>query len=131
VRGFASIVCLVLVACTPAPSEHLILDQFFAASRVRDRTALQKFATVLLEPLDQGIVTDFKVIHVTPERGETVDGMAALSKEVTIDALVRLAGGRTAQKVFVITMRRPPAGSREPVGRWMITGIRERSRPKG
>ena len=47
----------------------MLLDQFFSASRLRDRTALQKIATVILEPLEQGTVTTFTITNVVDLEG--------------------------------------------------------------
>jgi hypothetical protein len=62
----------VIVACTAincsVASERALLDQFFAASRLRDRTALARFSTVVFEPLTDGIVEEFVVLSATPER---------------------------------------------------------------
>jgi hypothetical protein len=49
-------------------SERALLDQFFDASRLRDRTALARFATVVFEPHIDGIVEEFVVLDVTTER---------------------------------------------------------------
>jgi hypothetical protein len=63
----AVVVALTAVNCSTA-SERALLDQFFVASRLRDRTALARFATVVFEPLTDGIVAEFIVQVVTPER---------------------------------------------------------------
>ena len=54
------VVALTAVSCSTA-SERALLDQFFAASRLRDRTALARFATVVFEPRTDGIVAEFVV----------------------------------------------------------------------
>ena len=46
-----------------AASERALLDQFFAASRLRDRTALARFSTVVFEPRTDGIVEEFVVLE--------------------------------------------------------------------
>src|SRR6187431_1416282 len=69
----------VFASCT-APPEQSILDQFFAAARLRDNTALGKLATVTFEPLERGIVDDFEITSVTTERPDR--------KHVTIAARV-------------------------------------------
>src|SRR5258708_7635295 len=61
------IVALAAINCSTA-SERVLVDRFFAASRLRDRTALARFATVVFEPRTDGIVEDFVVLDVTPER---------------------------------------------------------------
>jgi hypothetical protein len=63
----AVVVALTAITCSGA-SERALLDQFFAASRLRDRTALARFSTVVFEPRTDGIVEEFVVLSVTPER---------------------------------------------------------------
>ena len=102
--------------------EQGILNRFFAASRLRDTTALQEFSTVAFEPRSQGIITSFDITASSPERrnGDLV------TKEVTISAPVELPSGQTARGTFVITMQRAILkGDNEIAGRWIITGIKE------
>jgi hypothetical protein len=61
------VVALTTFACGHA-SERAVLDQFFVASRLRDRTALARFSTVVFEPRTDGIVAKFVVADVSPER---------------------------------------------------------------
>ncbi len=53
-------------ACSGAP-EQPILNQFFAASRLIDRTSLQNFSTVLFDPRTDGIVNSFDITDVSAE----------------------------------------------------------------
>jgi hypothetical protein len=92
-------------------AEEPVLGEFFHASRLRDRTALQKLATVPFDPAVQGIVTTFEIGLVTPRR----DGDRRL-KEVTIAAPVRMLSGEVVQKNLVVTLEL--AG-----GRWIVTAI--------
>ena len=146
-----SLIAATLVACL-APAEHPILNQFFAASRLRDHTALSAFATVAFEPNTHGIVNQFSVTNVTAEQrkpltretgvktSEAVISLSVadprnpvdatkyegdlVSKDVTIDAPVKLPNGQTAQKTLVVTMQRAELrGSRSITGRWIITGV--------
>ena len=105
-----------LDACAGA-AERPLLEQFFGASRLRDRTALQTVSTTTFEPREQGIVRTFEIIGVTPERLEGPN----LVKEVTVEAPVILPDGQTVQKTLVVTMQR--AGGENP-GRWFVTGVR-------
>ena len=59
--------CVCSAAGCSSPQEEAVLSQFFAAARLRDSTALASFATVRFEPRIDGIVTEFEVIHATPE----------------------------------------------------------------
>ena len=103
-------------------AEQAILNRFFAASRLRDNTALQQFSTVTFEPRSQGIITSFEITAVGPERH---DG-DLVTKEVTISAPVRLPSGQTSQKTLIVTMQRAMLkGEKEITGRWIITGINE------
>jgi predicted RNA-binding protein with TRAM domain len=102
----ASLIALMALSCGAA-TERVLLEQFFAASRLRDLTALGKFSTVVFEPATDGIITNFEMTNVV-DRGAT--------KEVTISAPVRMFDGRTVTKNFVVTVER---------GR--VTAISERS----
>jgi hypothetical protein len=92
-----------------APPERSVLDHFFAASRLRDRTALGSVATVMFEPLEQGIVTMFDIVRVAPNG----DG----SKTVTVEAPVKLPDGQVAQRSIDVTLE-----SRG--GRWLVTAFK-------
>jgi hypothetical protein len=116
----ASLLTLTFLSCS-APAEQPMLTQFFAASRLRDLTALQNFATVVFEPAIDGIVTSFDVTRVTATKGS--DGQV-VSKDVSISAPVRLPDGRTVLKHLVITVQRGmPASDRNRWQGWMITAI--------
>ena len=54
-----------VIGCSTA-AEQSILSQFFAASRLRDITALKNIATVVFEPATQGIVTSFEITKIEP-----------------------------------------------------------------
>jgi hypothetical protein len=146
-----SLIAATLVACL-APAEQPVLNQFFAASRLRDHTALSAFATVAFEPNTHGIVNTFAITNVTPEQRQplgretvrkTSEPVIALSvadprnpvdvtkydgdlvsKDVTIDAPVKLPSGQTPQKTLVVTMQRAELrGDRSIIGRWIITKV--------
>jgi len=93
-------------------AERTLLTQFFAASRLRDLTALRKFSTVVFEPASDGIVTSFEITKIEPYRN---DG-ELVWEHVSISAPVKLPSGRTAQKDLVITMQRG-------TGQWIVTAI--------
>jgi hypothetical protein len=76
--------------------ERSVVDEFFAQSRLRDKTALQKVATVTFEPRVQGIVEQFEITKVTPEENQT--------KTVTVSAQVKLPNGTVTHEVIVLTM---------------------------
>jgi hypothetical protein len=72
----------VLGACSSQPPEANIVRQFFRASQLRDNQTLANFATVSFDPKTDGVVTDFDVVSVSPERGEPLQ-IATLSKALT------------------------------------------------
>jgi hypothetical protein len=139
---------LLAAACSHGP-EQFILGEFFGASRLRDMTALQGFATVPFEPHVQGIITSFSIARVSPEEYRPLSSVASeigiaelsvddprhpidvrryngemVSKEVTIRAPVRLPNGQIAQKTMNIILQRTILkGDREIVGRWIVTGF--------
>jgi hypothetical protein len=106
----AALLALFVAACS-VPPEQVILEQFFSASRLRDRTALQHLATVVFEPREQGIVTRFRITGVASE----VDGVRT-SKNVSLGAQLRLPTGQTVEKRLAVTMQ-------YAAGRWTITGV--------
>lgn len=55
-----------LAACSGRP-EQPILNQFFTASRLRDRTSLDNFALVMFDPRTDGTVNGFSIVSVSPE----------------------------------------------------------------
>jgi hypothetical protein len=113
---------LTALACTPH-TERTLLTQFFAASRLRDLTALRTFSTVVFEPASDGIVTSFEILGMAavPEPG----GLP-VSEAVSISAPVRLPDGRTVLKQFVVTMQRSRPVAQDRGSGWMITAISER-----
>jgi hypothetical protein len=121
--AIVSLMALTLASCS-SPGEQPLLARFFAASRLRDLTALQGIASVVFEPNVEGVVTGFEVTHVVPVV-EPNGGRE--SKEVSISALVRLPDGHTQQKDFVITIQRAPSDiAANHWSGWMITAIRGR-----
>lgn len=110
-RLTACIVALAAVSCT-GRTEQPLISRFFSASRLRDKTALKDIATVVFEPADQGMVTDFVITAVSPEEhdGNTV------SKRVTLSAPVSNMAGTVVQKTLVVVMQRA-------ADHWMITGV--------
>ena len=109
-----------LDAC--AGAERPLLERFFGASRLRDRTALQSLSTITFEPREQGIVRTFEITDVTRERLEA----GTFVKAVTVAAPVVLPDGRTVPKTLVVTMQRAMRGT-GGVDRWIITGIADAS----
>lgn len=104
-------------ACARHGAEQVLLDQFFNASRLRDRTALQRISTVILEPLEQGAVTTFTITNVVDLEGP--NGQIQ-SKQVNVSAPVRLPDGRTAQKTLSLVLQR---GDRQTTAQWIVTGF--------
>jgi hypothetical protein len=118
----APLVTLILVGCSGS-AERTLLAQFFAASRLRDLTAVRNFSTVVFEPASDGIITGFDVTGVTAVNGP--DGRP-MSKDVSMAAPVRLPSGEIVRKAFVVTMSRGIPGSDQyRMGQWMIIGIKD------
>lgn len=63
----ASLSILAVAACS-SPPEQPILSQFFTASRLRDNTSLQNFATVSFDAGAAGTVGSFEIVSVGPEQ---------------------------------------------------------------
>jgi len=108
-----------LAGCGPKPEEP-VLAEFFNASRLRDRTALQKIATTIFDPARDGIVTDFEV--------KSVEARAAgggATEDVSILAPVKPMDGPTVEKQLVVTLEKDATGTRSGVkGRWIVTGVK-------
>jgi len=97
-----SVAGLALAACLAAGcdrQERAVAAEFFEQSRLRDKTALQKVATVVYEPRVQGMVEDFQIVQVSP-----LEGDANQTKTVTVSARVKLPDGRIVPKTIVLTM---------------------------
>ena len=152
-----SIAAIGAVACS-SPPEAAVLEQFFAAARLRDNTALASFATVTFEPHIAGIVTEFDVTDVTAETRTAftrqavsearddakTDGLIVRlsmnirpdvditkhdgqlgSKELTIEAPVRLPAGGIVRRTLIVTVQHAVLkADPEIVGRWIVTGLR-------
>jgi hypothetical protein len=90
-----SLMTLTALGCA-TDTERSLLTQFFAASRLRDLTALGKISTVVFEPGSDGIVTSFEILIVRQRDG---------AEEVWLTAPVRLPDGRTVVKDFAVTVQ--------------------------
>jgi hypothetical protein len=124
-QRFAAVILAAAAAhgCTVRP-EQVIVGDFFAASRLRDLTALSRFATVVFEPRERGTVATFTIRAVSPERGE--DGGPV--KDVTIEAPVRAPDGTTVEKALVVSLQRrggTNGGARPLYDGWVVVGVTE------
>jgi hypothetical protein len=110
-----------LAAACSVPPEQPIVADFFAASRLRDTTALAKFATVIFEPRQQGIVASFEIERVTPERS---DGDMQV-KDVLVRAVVRGGDGRAGARRLNVTLqkRRDVDDPLALYGGWIVTAV--------
>jgi hypothetical protein len=93
-------------------AEAPILAEFFHASRLRDRTALQRLATTSFDPA-QGMITDFQITAVAARQNGDV-----ATKDVSISAPVRLLNGQVVQKRLVVTMELRDR-------RWIVSAVTE------
>ena len=91
----AGAVLAVLGACSGA-RERALLDKFFAASRLRDLTALRAVSSVVFEPREQGTVLGFDI--------KSVEEVSPGSKIVRVDAQVRRPDGQTAREILLVTI---------------------------
>ena len=115
-------VAIVTLSSCASAAEQTLLTQFFAASRLRDLTALSKLSTVVFEPASDGIVTSFEITAIQATQGP--DGHP-IAKDVSIVAPVRSPSGQTTLKAFVITMSRGVPGSDQyRFGTWLISAIK-------
>ena len=103
----------ILAGCGP-PAEEPLIGAFFQASRLRDRTALQKLATTSFDPAAQGMIISFDITGVSvKEHG------ALTTKDVAISAPVRMMSGHVVQKRLVVTIEQRERGG------WMVTAVTE------
>jgi hypothetical protein len=110
-----------LAAACSVPPEQPIIADFFAASRLRDTTALAKFATVVFEPREQGMVASFEIERVSAER---TAGDLRL-KDVLVQAVVRDDQGRTRVRRLTVTLqkRRDADAAHAEYGGWIVTAV--------
>ena len=108
-----ALLVLSVSACSGS-AERPLLERFFSAARLRDRTALADVATTAFEPREQGTVLSFDVVSVQPT---VTDG-----KDVTVSARLRLPSGETIDRALVVS-------ERQIGGQWMVTAVRDASTP--
>lgn len=148
-RLVAAGMLLVLGSACSSAEDTLLLERFFAASRLRDQTALDRFATVIFEPTVDGTVSTLDVVRVSPEVVQ--DGPATpnvgrvteislddpladqtsapqqvvlVGREVTIDARVRRPDGSIGTERLLVELRRAIVKQPPRTGRWVVTGFR-------
>lgn len=63
----------ILAACSSAPAEQQILNQFFRAARTRDNETLARMSAVEFDPREQGEVTSFDITNISEERRTPLD----------------------------------------------------------
>jgi hypothetical protein len=109
----------IMLACS-VPAEQPIISDFFAASRLRDTTALSRFSTIVFEPREQGTVPAFHIRSVSPD---TAAGNM-LIRDVTVLATVRSPAGSVVEKSLVVRLQRPATSDqRQLYGGWIVTGV--------
>ena len=104
----ALVALAITVGCAGGP-ERAVLDQFFAASRLRDFTALEKVSTVIFEPRQDGTVLDYDVVSVTKTGADT--------EEVVVIATVNLPSGKRERRPLVVALRRVKE-------QWMVASVK-------
>jgi hypothetical protein len=124
-RLAAVVLAAILLAGCAVTAEQTLVGDFFAASRLRDLTALSRIGTVVFEPRQRGIVTTFTVRRVSPARVEQETPV----KDVTIDATVRLPDGRTVTTTLLVRMQRlvhpPDPDAAAFYQGWRVTAVTE------
>jgi hypothetical protein len=154
--GVRAAIAAALIACAAwtcaSTGDRLLLERFFFTSRLRDRTALARLATVVFEPNVDGMVVRFDIETSTRARAGGSSGLddrdarrlAELSlanpldpidvthtvlrfseRDVTVRADVRLPDGLPGSRTITVTLRRASVSAplrRE--GRWIVTGFR-------
>jgi hypothetical protein len=100
-------------ACSRA-AERPLLESFFSAARLRDRTALADVATTAFEPRERGTVLSFDVASVRH--------VAADRKDVTVSARLRPPIGDTTDRSLVVS-------EQQIDGRWMVIEVRDAAPP--
>jgi hypothetical protein len=114
-------VLLALTMACSAPTERTIVGDFFAASRLRDLTALSRFSTVVFEPHERGTVSSFRIERVSSE--EAANGVR--TKQVQVTALVLQPDGRAADKSLIVKLQKREGDSRTLYNGWLVTGVTE------
>ena len=112
------VACAIGLAACASPEQPL-LERFFDASRLRDKTALHLFATVIFEPREDGIVRRFSIVNISPERMH--DGV--VTKEVTLRAPVVTPKGPIVDETLIVTLQQ--TDERQAGYRWMVVGVRD------
>lgn len=105
ILGSTVVACL-LAGCGVLTPEEQVLQRFFEASRLYDKAAVEKVATVIVNPLADGIVQEFAVTGVAASGDRRV---------VSVEAEVRRPPGTTREHLTVTMERRND--------RWLIIGI--------
>lgn len=100
-------VVLTIAACGASP-EPALLDQFFTASRLRDRTALARIAATPFDPAQHGTVQSFEVLSVAVLKPDL--------KEVHVRARIRPPAGDPLDKPLSILLQKVD-------GRWRVAGF--------
>jgi hypothetical protein len=72
---------ILAAACSSAPPEQQLLNQFFRASRTRDNETLARMSAVEFDPREQGEVSDFEIVSVSEERRRPLDFKSLMSAQ--------------------------------------------------
>jgi hypothetical protein len=86
----------------------MLIDRFFAASRLRDFTALSTIATTRFDPAEQGTVLSFEIDGITPTSADT--------KEVRLHASVRTPSGEVVTRPIAVVLRLVD-------GKWVVSAF--------
>lgn len=104
-------------ACAGTAADHQLLDRFFSASRLRDRTALARLSTVIFEPAIDGMVERFEVVSAA-----TLD---AQTRQLTVQARIRRPDDVVAERLLIVTIKQADtAGLATASSGWVVTAVR-------
>jgi hypothetical protein len=98
-----AVLSLVLLGCGVLTPEEQLLQRFFEASRLFDAAALEKVATVVFNPVTDGIVQDF---HVTAVSAVEPTAVGPLRRTANVTAQVRRRNGAESQRTLTATFER-------------------------
>jgi hypothetical protein len=72
---------ILAAACSSAPPEQQLLNQFFRASRTRDNETLARMSAVEINPREHGEVSSFEITNISEERRRPLDFKALISAQ--------------------------------------------------
>ena len=106
-------VTLLACGCGVRSLEEQILDDFFAAARLHDTSALSRVATVDFNPRTMGVVHEYEIAAVEVSAA----GTGGETRHVVLAAQLRRPEGEVVPTTLAATLERRD-------GTWLLTAIR-------